>query len=151
MPAVRARVPDAVLTVIGDGDQAAALRRLAGQLALGDAVRFAGFVPSAEKVRLMQQAHVLVNALVREGWGLTNVEANACGTTCVAADSPGLRDSCRDDETGLLYPWGDLEALAERIVRVLTDATLRARLEAGGRAWAARASPGSAAARRRRR
>jgi len=137
MPAVLARIPDAQLTVIGDGDQGPALRRLAAQLGLGAAVRFAGFVPLAEKVRLMQAAHVLVNPSVREGWGLTNVEANACGTACVAADSPGLRDSCRDGETGLLYPWGDVAALADRLVRLLGDASLRQRLEAGGRAWAA--------------
>jgi glycosyltransferase involved in cell wall biosynthesis len=137
MRAVRQRVPDAILTVVGEGDERAALRELAGQLGLGTAVRFTGFVPSAEKVRLLQEAHVLVSPSVREGWGLTNVEANACGTACVAADSPGLRDSCRDRETGLLYPWGDVAALAERVVRVLTDAALRTRLEAGGRAWAA--------------
>ncbi len=136
MPAIRRAVPGAVLTVVGDGDERAALERLTAELRLGDAVRFAGFVPSAEKVRLLQQAHLLVNPSVREGWGLTNVEANACGTACVAADSPGLRDSCRDGETGLLYPWGDLEALAERAVRVLTDTALRARLEAGGLTWA---------------
>lgn len=136
MPAVLRAVPDACLTVVGDGDQRQALQRLAAELALGGAVRFAGFLPAAEKVRLMQQAHLLVNPSVREGWGLTNVEANACGTVCVAADSPGLRDSCRDGETGLLYPWGDVPALAERIVRVLRDPVLRQRLEAGGRAWA---------------
>jgi glycosyltransferase involved in cell wall biosynthesis len=137
MPAIRRAVPGAVLTVVGDGDERGALERLAAQLGLRDAVRFAGFVPSAEKVRLMQQAHLLVNPSVREGWGLTNVEANACGTACVAANSPGLRDSCHDGETGLLYPWGDLDALADRVVRVLTAPGLRARLEAGGLAWAA--------------
>jgi glycosyltransferase involved in cell wall biosynthesis len=137
MPAIRRRMPDAALTVVGDGDEGRALRALATRLGLDAAVRFTGFVPSAEKVRLLQQAHVLVSPSVREGWGLTNVEANACGTACVAADSPGLRDSCRDGETGLLYPWGDVAALADRVLRVLTDSALRTRLEAGGRAWAA--------------
>lgn len=136
MPAVTSRVPEARLTVVGDGDQRPALERLAADLGIRRVVRFAGFLPGREKVRLLQQAHVLVNPSVREGWGLTNVEANACGTACIAADSPGLRDSCRDGETGLLYPWGDVAALAERIVRVLRDPPLRQRLEAGGRAWA---------------
>jgi glycosyltransferase involved in cell wall biosynthesis len=135
--AVRRRVPGATLTVVGEGDEGRALRNLTGQLGLDAVVRFTGFVPLAEKVRLLQEAHVLVSPSVREGWGLTNVEANACGTACVAADSPGLRDSCRDGETGLLYPWGDLPALADRLVRVLSDPALRTRLEAGGRAWAA--------------
>ena len=74
---------------------------------------------------------------VPDGMLLTNVEANACGTPCVAADSPGLRDSVLAGQTGLLYPYGDVPALAERLVRLLTDAGLRARMERGALAWAA--------------
>lgn len=136
LPLIRRAVPDATLTIVGDGDGLDALRALATQLGLGDAVRFAGFVSSAEKVRLMQSAHAMLNPSIREGWGLTNVEANACGTVCVAADSPGLRDSVLDGRTGLLYPYGDVSALAERTVRVLTDGPLRARLEGEALAWA---------------
>ena len=66
------------------------------------------------------------------------VEAGACGTAVVAADSPGLRDSVRRDETGLLVPYGDDARLAAALVLVLGDGASRARLEAGGRAWAAR-------------
>ena len=40
---------------------------------------------------------------LKEGWGLTNIEANACGTAVIAANSPGLRDSVKDGETGFLY------------------------------------------------
>src|SRR5262249_61710342 len=100
-------------------------------------VEFAGFLPTAEKVRRLQEAHVAVNPSMREGWGLTNVEANACGTVCVAADSPGLRDSVLDGRTGLLYPYGDVEAMAERIVRLLTDAERRRQMEGAALAWAA--------------
>jgi glycosyltransferase involved in cell wall biosynthesis len=78
-----------------------------------------------------------VNPSVKEGWGLTNVEANACGTVCVAADSPGLRDSVKDGVTGLLYPWGDVDALAERVTRLLADPALRRTMETGALAWAA--------------
>jgi glycosyltransferase involved in cell wall biosynthesis len=60
------------------------------------------------------------------------------GTAVVAADSPGLRDSVKHDETGLLVPYGDDAALARTLVRVLEDAALRERLASGGRAWAAR-------------
>lgn len=137
LPLVCAQVPGTTLTIVGDGDEKPRLATLARALGVADAVRFAGFVPSAEKVALMQSAHVAVNPSVREGWGLTNVEANACGTVCVAADSPGLRDSVLDGRTGLLYPYGDVPALAERCVRLLRDDALRARLESGARDWAA--------------
>jgi glycosyltransferase involved in cell wall biosynthesis len=134
---VRRRHPETTLTIVGDGDGMDALRALTVTLRLEGAVRFAGFLPHAEKIRLLQAAHVVVNPSVKEGWGLTNVEANACGTVCVAADSPGLRDSVKDGTTGLLYPWGDVDALAERVTRLLDDPGLRRRMETGALAWAA--------------
>jgi glycosyltransferase involved in cell wall biosynthesis len=133
---VRRAAPDCTLTIVGDGDGLDALRRLTGELGLDGAVRFAGFLPHEEKIRLLQSAHVVVNPSVKEGWGLTNVEANACGTVCVAADSPGLRDSVKDGSTGLLYPWGDVAALADRVTRLLADPALRRRMEVEALAWA---------------
>jgi len=56
----------------------------------------------------------------------------------VAADSPGLRDSVRRDETGLLVPFDDDAALAAALLRVLDDAQLRERLARAGIEWAAR-------------
>ena len=71
---------------------------------------------AAEKVRALQRAWALVQPSPKEGWGLTVVEAGACGTAVVAADSPGLRDSVRRDETGLLVPYGDDAAPGRRAV-----------------------------------
>ena len=62
----------------------------------------------------------------------------ASGTAVVAADSPGLRDSVRRDETGLLVPYGDVDRLAEALVQVLEDRPRRERLAAAGIEWAAR-------------
>jgi glycosyltransferase involved in cell wall biosynthesis len=136
LAAVRRRVPDCTLTIVGDGDGLDALRRLTAELGLDGAVRFAGFLPHEEKIRLLQSAHVVVNPSVKVGWGLTYVEANACGTVCVAADSPGLRDSVKDGTTGLLYPWGDIDALADRVLRLLDDPALRRLMEQQALAWA---------------
>ncbi|MGH7893193.1 MAG: glycosyltransferase family 4 protein [Candidatus Binatia bacterium] len=137
LPIVRRRFADATLTIVGDGDGLPGLRALAAELGLVNAVRFAGFLPHAEKIRLLQSAHAVVNPSVKEGWGLTNVEANACGTVCVAADSPGIRDSVRDGETGLLYPWGNIDALAGRVVDILASPARRAAMEQAALAWAA--------------
>jgi glycosyltransferase involved in cell wall biosynthesis len=137
-PRVRARVPGARMWVIGDGpDRPRLVSRLRGS-PVRDAVEFLGFVPRAEKARRMQQAWVVVQPSPKEGWGLTVIEAGASGTAVVAADSPGLRDSVRRGETGLLVPYGDDEALAEALARVLQDSTLRSHLESGGVKWAAR-------------
>lgn len=137
-PAVRARVPEARLVVVGDGPDRARLERQAARLGVGDAIQFRGFVPLAEKARLMRQAWVLVQPSPKEGWGLTVVEAGACGTAVVAADSPGLRDSVRRDETGLLVRFGDREALGASISSVLTDRPRREGLAAAGIEWARR-------------
>ena len=138
MPLVRARVPAARLVVLGDGPFGDTLQRMAQRLGSSDAIEFRGFVPPALKVRALQEAWVHVQPSPKEGWGLTVVEAGACGTAVVAADSPGLRDSVREGVTGLLFPADDETALADALVRVLEDEGLRSRLARAGVEWAAR-------------
>ncbi len=75
----------------------------------------------------MAQSWVLVNPSIREGWGLNIIEANAFGVPCVAYSVPGLRDSVRDQSTGLLVKNGDVQALAEGLLALLTDEELRVR------------------------
>jgi len=123
--------------VIGAGDDDARLRRRASELGMSDRVHFAGFVPVEQKVEILRRSWVVVCPSLKEGWGLTNIEANACGSPVVCADVPGLRDSAIDGETGLLYPYGSIDLLAGHLRRVLTDAVLRARLAQGGVQWAA--------------
>jgi glycosyltransferase involved in cell wall biosynthesis len=137
-PRVVARFPGARLEVMGDGPHRAALERMVARSASGASVAFLGFLPVADKVRRVSEAWVLVQPSPKEGWGLTVVEAGACGTAVVAADSPGLRDSVRRDETGLLVPFDDDSALEAALTRVLGDDALRAGLEAAGIRWAAR-------------
>jgi glycosyltransferase involved in cell wall biosynthesis len=137
-PSVRARLPDARLVVIGDGPFGPELRRAATRLGVAEAVEFRGFVSLEEKVRWLQSAWVLVQPSPKEGWGLTVVEAGACGTAVVATDAPGLRDSVRHDVTGLLVPYGDDRRLADALCAVLERGDLRERLAAGGREWARR-------------
>lgn len=137
-PQVLAQVPGARLEVIGDGPYRGRFERTVERLGIGASVAFLGFVPVAEKVRRVSEAWALVQPSPKEGWGLTVIEAGSCRTAVVAADSPGLRDSVRRDETGLVVPFGDDAALAAALGRVLSDAELRHRLAEGGRAWSQR-------------
>ena len=127
---VKKVIPEAKLTVVGDGDALPMLEGLARELGVGESVQFTGFVSPEEKVRLINQMHVVVNTSAKEGWGLTVTEANACGVPVVASDVPGLRDSVIDGKTGLLYEYGNIEQLAEKILLVLRDEHLRSRLAA---------------------
>ncbi|MGH7674875.1 MAG: glycosyltransferase, partial [Gemmatimonadales bacterium] len=72
----------------------------------------------------------------KEGWGISNVEAAACGTPALASDSPGLRESVRHGESGYLVPHGDAAALAGRMVELAGDAGLVVRLGEGARRFA---------------
>ncbi|UCE23978.1 MAG: glycosyltransferase family 4 protein [Candidatus Zixiibacteriota bacterium] len=133
---VKAHLPDARLMVVGNGDYLGNLRSQAKSLGLENDVEFPGFVSTEEKVERMRRSHVAVLPSLKEGWGLTNIEASSVGTAVVAADSPGLRDSVRDGETGFLYEYGNIDQFADKLLAVLTDDSLRGRLEEGGLRWA---------------
>jgi len=123
--------PDVILEIAGGGDDRPRLERLAGTMGLGAAARFLGFVSETEKRRLLRRAWAVVLTSPKEGWGISNVEAAACGTPALASDSPGLRESVRHGETGFLVPHGDTRALADQMLALAADPTLRARLGRG--------------------
>ncbi len=107
--------------VAGRGDARPGLEAAAKSLGIAERVRFAGFVSDEEKAELLARswAHVLTSP--KEGWGIVSMEASASGTPTVASDSPGLRETVRQGETGYLVPHGDVDALAaalERVVRL---------------------------------
>ena len=133
---VRQSLPHVRLIVVGSGDDQSRLKHLTRNLGLQSAVEFKGFVSDEEKVQLLQQMWCVVNPSLKEGWGLTVIEANACGTPCIASNVPGLRDSVIQDETGLLYPYGDINALTSAIHLMLTDEKTRHRLGEGALRWA---------------
>ena len=137
LPAVIARFPSLRAVVAGDGDDLPRLRRIAAELGIGGAVEFTGYLTEDQKVDLLRKAWFTVTTSLKEGWGLTVIEANACGTPVVAADVPGLRDAVKEGETGLLYPHGDIPALAQRMLSLLEDVALRRRLGEGAIRWAA--------------
>jgi glycosyltransferase involved in cell wall biosynthesis len=124
------------LDIAGDGDDRHRLIALARRLGLDDAVRFQGFVSEEQKRELLRRAWAVVLPSAKEGWGISNVEAAACGTPALAADRPGLRESVRDGETGLLVPYGDVPALADALMRLARAPDLVARLGAAGRRFA---------------
>jgi glycosyltransferase involved in cell wall biosynthesis len=124
------------LDIAGTGDYRPQLERLVADLGVGDAVTFHGFVTEAEKVRLLRSTWANIFPSPKEGWGITVVEAAACGTPSVASDSPGLRDSVRDGRTGFLVPHGDVDALAARLLELADSPALVARLAVAARAHA---------------
>ena len=65
-------------------------------------VFFYGYIKNELKFEMLGKAHIILIPAVREGWGLVVTESNAMGTPAVAYNVPGLRDSIRHGETGIL-------------------------------------------------
>ena len=132
---IKEEIPNVELWVLGEGSFRRRLEKMAGQ-----GVRFFGFLENEERRKLIRRTWVLVNPSIREGWGLNVIEANALGTPCIAYNVPGLRDSVRDGETGLLAENGNVEDLAEKLISVLKDDGLRERLSRNALEYARRFS-----------
>jgi glycosyltransferase involved in cell wall biosynthesis len=130
------RHQNAVLEIAGAGDYRPKLEQLAASLDLTDRVRFLGRIDESEKLALLRRAWALVFASPKEGWGITNLEAAACGTPVVASNSPGIRESVRDGETGFLVPHGDINAMADAMTKIAGDQALVDRLGVQARAFA---------------
>jgi glycosyltransferase involved in cell wall biosynthesis len=134
-------VDGAQLWLVGDGPAKyeRELRRLVGRLGLVLDVHFLGRLTNQEKAERVAQAHMLLMASVREGWGLVVSEAGALGTPTVGYDVPGLRDSVANDKTGLLtrpFP----ADLSSAMIRLWRDPALYGRLAREGIVAAAKLS-----------
>lgn len=124
---VRQRFPEAKLWVVGSGYLADELR-----MAPSDGVTYFGKVTQREKFDLLARAHILLAPSVREGWGLTVTEAGIVGTPAIGYNVPGLRDSIKDWETGVIVPENPND-MAQAAVRLLMDPDLATRLADGAR------------------
>jgi glycosyltransferase involved in cell wall biosynthesis len=129
------KVPQATLTIAGEGESRPELEVMTTKLGLENVVKFLGKVSEEAKVRLYAESWVVAQPSKSEGWGITVIEANACGTPVIASDVPGLRDSVKNPHSGLLVTWDNEEKWADAIVRVLKDDKLRESLEKQAQIW----------------
>jgi glycosyltransferase involved in cell wall biosynthesis len=129
------KYPSLEYQIVGTGDYLDELKRIAVQAGVERQVTFTGLKRGREKTEILQRANVLLYTSPKEGWGLSVVEANLCGTPVVASNSPGLRESVVDGRTGFLVPHGDVPALVRRIDDLLSDADLYGRMRAAALEW----------------
>jgi glycosyltransferase involved in cell wall biosynthesis len=134
--------PNAKVQIMGKGDAEAELQELAIKLHLNtpsfQRVEFLGFIPEEHKAQMLTSAYCIVNPSMKEGWGIINIEANACGTPVIAANVPGLRDAVQHGESGLLYDYGNVAALANALRQILLDHSLYRHLQQGAITFAQR-------------
>jgi glycosyltransferase involved in cell wall biosynthesis len=133
----RERVPDARLSIAGAGPAEPAVRALIERLGLGDVAALHGQLGGEALERTLDRGWVhAVPSRWPEPFGLTATEAMMRGTAVVASEIGGLADIVLHERTGLCVPPGDVPALADALVQILSD---RDRAEALGRTARARA------------
>jgi glycosyltransferase involved in cell wall biosynthesis len=90
----------------------------------GNDIIYYGKVDSEKKLKIMKEADLIIVASVKEGWGIIVTEANSQGTPAVVYDVDGLRDSCKDELTGIVLKNNSPESLAENIIKLIKDKNL---------------------------
>ncbi len=117
------------LVVVGDGPLRHRYQRLAAGI---PDVTFVGRVPGEERARYYAHSAVYACPAVQGSFGITLLESMACGTPVVCSDIPGFHEVVRDEREALFHPPGDDGALADALVRLLDDDTLRQRMAVAG-------------------
>jgi PEP-CTERM/exosortase A-associated glycosyltransferase len=140
LPKILSVDPRVRVVLVGGGPQEANLKRLAARLSLEDKVRFVGRVPHEEVHRYYDLIDVLVYPrlpmrLTELVTPLKPLEAMAQGRLLAASDVGGHRELIRDGATGVLFKAGDVDALAVKILDLLSDRQSWGALRAGARSF----------------
>ena len=118
MPLVLGRIPEVRFVIAGPGE----IPNLKTQISnLGKNALFLGEVSEEEKISLMQKASVFVLPSRSEAFGITVIEAMAAGCPVVVSDLPALTEIVEHEKTGLVFPVDEAKALADRILKLLSD------------------------------
>ena len=114
-------------------DILATMRTIIDEKEMQDRVRIIGYVPDEEMAPLYQQAELFVLPSLFEPFGMTVLEAMACGTAVVASKFGGIRNVVTTGENGVLIDPSNPEEFSQALVSILSDSKLAGRLADEGR------------------
>ena len=136
---IRKYSPTATLVMAGqDKGELINVIEMAKQLNVESAIRFPGYLDTGDKIREGNMADIFVNTNRIDNTPVSLIEACAMGIPVVTTNVGGVPDLLKDGETGLLVPDDDDKAMAEAVIRLLTESNLADRLSANGRRLAKR-------------
>lgn len=129
---------DANLWIVGDGDKryVEELKETMRDYSISTKVKFYGHISEGEKLELMKKAHLLLHASVKEGWGLVVIEAASQATPAIVYNVSGLRDSVKDDRTGIILNENTAKEMAKQAVTLIKDKRRYNRLQKNALSWA---------------
>jgi glycosyltransferase involved in cell wall biosynthesis len=119
---VSKRYKECQLWIVGRGEKnyIKYLQMQVRHLGVKSQVKFFGFVSQNEKFKLLSKAHIMINCSVREGWGLVNIEANSVGTPVVGYKVQGLKDSIKNNYSGILCK-PNIKSCAQVVMNLFSD------------------------------
>lgn len=129
-------LPEAKLVIAGTGTNEKKIKRQVERMGLQEFVTFAGRVSEDDKRRILAESWIAVQPSSIEGWGITVIEAMACGTPVIASNVAGLKDSVVDGVTGLLVPVKSVAMLSEKMLLLANDHKLRTTLRNNAKKYA---------------
>jgi glycosyltransferase involved in cell wall biosynthesis len=129
--------PRLLYLVVGDGSNRGAMEDECRRAGIRDDFRFAGWVPHEQVPRYLHLSDIVVMPSQVEALALAYLEAQACGRVLIATDIAAAREVVAHGRTGLLFPVGDVAALAQLTLNAASDRALRAAIGAQARSAAA--------------
>nr|MBI5455836.1 glycosyltransferase family 4 protein [Candidatus Levybacteria bacterium] len=131
-------IKDARLWIVGDGEKkyVEELKETMRSFSISTKVKFFGRVDDDKKSELMKKAHLLLHASIKEGWGLVVIEAASQGTPAVVYDVAGLRDSVKNEKTGIVLKENNAKEMAREAINLIRNKKEYQSFQKNGILWA---------------
>jgi len=113
------KFPEARFLIIGKGTDYERLQRITKELQIQDSVEFLGFISEDQKIQILRKSIGMLFTSEKEGWGITAIESSASFTPVFGFKVPGLIDSIKENKNGYLVEFGNIDALANKIIEYL--------------------------------
>jgi glycosyltransferase involved in cell wall biosynthesis len=128
---------DARLWIVGDGEKkyVEELKETMRSFSISTKVKFFGRVNDNKKLELMRKAHLLLHASIKEGWGLVVIESASQGTPSVVYNVAGLKDSVKNNKTGVVLEENNAKDMAKQAISLIKDKRKYLSFQKNGISW----------------
>lgn len=130
---VNGGIHDIRLDIYGDGDKTEEMKKLASTSGVDDITFFHGRIEHTRVAEVLKASDIMCVPSLAESFGVSAIEAMACGLPCVTSDAPGLAEVMEDGITGFIVPAGSSQKLAEKLNVLIEDEALRKSMGLNGR------------------